>query len=784
MSNLRTPFSLKTPSLSVALKNLLVALYRNWYGLPLLSTRKHLDSNRYFCAAQLQDPSTGKAQLRNDLKAFVADAATLTGVTQYAQKELQDVLNALQSDGELATEERAELAPLFAAPDPFASALAELVYLPTQVNEIFREIYATLNAARSHLSEEEEKSIDSIWADWDRQWQAKRNHEAQIKFSQEALLKLEKLAGARRVAWREFNKGKVTPETLFELSRQSGGRTTRGGETFHMQEKAPRKAEALPEAAAGTASAVDGTDTAVATVNFFSDVRFPGTVKQWEEQLLSVRLTLKQAKESVAAVETAVGFSDVKKPELVDVMISAPGFSEKFNAWHRTIKVYADADSEPALFILKGETRGKTRITVDFRHKERLIGSAIFGCEVSDKTTIGDAKPIGDVPELGGFLDTPPKPADLELRIVLVEKTLHFTLHSANPNIGYHWQKVGETTLRNDDPGKWLSDKITQLNRLARISRDFGRTPTGSTKPAVADPTEIIDGIGTDLWDELIPKELRNEYWNRIKKLRDDGTLKSLLITSDEPWVPWEMLKPYRIDEYTEQSESDGFWAERFELCRWLAGRGPADEVKVSSASIVAPVLDLENVKREVKGISEQFSAHGVQIGEPIKTVAEVQRVIKDASAQLLHFASHGSFEEENVERSKIALQDGVLMPDDLSLSRTANLRQARPLIFLNTCNAGRQSFTPTNLGGWADRLLRNVRAFAVIGAQWEVNDGLAADFAERFYTELLAGKALANAFQEARLAIQKKDPLNPTWLAYTLYGDPNSRVALSKDHL
>jgi hypothetical protein len=39
----------------------------------------------------------------------------------------------------------------------------------------------------------------------------------------------------------------------------------------------------------------------------------------------------------------------------------------------------------------------------------------------------------------------------------------------------------------------------------------------------------------------------------------------------------------------------------------------------------------------------------------------------------------------------------------------------------------------------------------------------------------------LGEAFQRARLHIRDQQPGNPTWLAYALYGDPNSRVTWGK---
>jgi CHAT domain-containing protein len=62
------------------------------------------------------------------------------------------------------------------------------------------------------------------------------------------------------------------------------------------------------------------------------------------------------------------------------------------------------------------------------------------------------------------------------------------------------------------------------------------------------------------------------------------------------------------------------------------------------------------------------------------------------------------------------------------------------------------------------------------------VRDESAKRFAEVFYQALVLGVPLGDAMIQARTEIQKKpsDPSDPTWLAYTLYGNP--AAVLSKE--
>ena len=115
------------------------------------------------------------------------------------------------------------------------------------------------------------------------------------------------------------------------------------------------------------------------------------------------------------------------------------------------------------------------------------------------------------------------------------------------------------------------------------------------------------------------------------------------------------------------------------------------------------------------------------------------------------------------------------MYPSDIRV-RFGGKRQ-RPLIFINACHGGRTEFSFTGLGGWADRLL-DARAGAFIGAMWEVSDRLSLQFTKTFYTALIQdNKTIADAFRQAREEIRREAPYNSTWLAYTLYADPEGRV-------
>jgi hypothetical protein len=518
---------------------------------------------------------------------------------------------------------------------------------------------------------------------------------------------------------------------------------------------------------------------AVVERDFYTDVRFPQQVRLGDEVPLMVRLTRSPISLSRAEEKVKVAFGQPDQPEYVEVVVIAHGFNEATSTWSRTMAVYIDRDSQPAIFLLRAEGElGEKRITLDFYHKGRYLGSAGFITRVVKQLPNAVGGVVVDTPALAArFVEQPPPPADLELRIVRGSRDniLHFMLHSTRAGVGYHWKPVGQVKLNSSSPQSYLQSLFANLGELAAQSVD----QLGEEDARVA--TGDIAGIGQQLFRELFPPELQHELWTRIlPKRRDashpDGIISTLLITSDEPWIPWEMVKPYRDDPETGMEQSAGFLAETFQVTRWLAGRSPAHQLHVKNATLVAPQNELLYAQRE-EAYFRQLPAHRVQISGPLRSTADVRQVAQAGGVQLLHFAAHGRFEADNANLSPLSLEDGALTPIDLAGERATGLRRERPLIFLNACHTARLAFALTGLGGWAERLVADLNVSAFIGTLWEVNDLLAAEFAIAFYDRLLAGDTLGQAFYTARLHVRDRQPANPTWLAYVLYADPNSVV-------
>lgn len=353
-------------------------------------------------------------------------------------------------------------------------------------------------------------------------------------------------------------------------------------------------------------------------------------------------------------------------------------------------------------------------------------------------------------------------PPDLELCIELDRHdgcTLYFTLHSTLEAIGYHQAKFGQVTLKGSP--------LEQMQQLVYQEMSSLAAPVKQAEKDLAE--RRMATLGNELWDELIPNKLKQEYW-RFKSL-----VKTILITSDEPWVPWELIKPYRYNDNGER-EDDPFLCQQFAISRWLSGPGTVDELLVGAARPVAPIkVNLRSVQEEVSFIKHLSDLYPQIIPlEPFSDCMSVLQWLENAEFSMLHFACHGMFDATTPDNSAIMLSGNPLRPSDIR-ARFGG-RRPRPLLFINACHGARTGFSFTGLGGWASRLVE-ARVGAFVGAMWEVDDELALRFAQRFYTRLLKdNQTIAEAFRQAREEIRQLAPYNSTWLAYALYADPLGR--------
>ncbi|MFO0577389.1 MAG: CHAT domain-containing protein [Polyangia bacterium] len=357
-------------------------------------------------------------------------------------------------------------------------------------------------------------------------------------------------------------------------------------------------------------------------------------------------------------------------------------------------------------------------------------------------------------------------PPDLSLAVLENDRTLSFYLTSADGK--YTMQEMGSTVL-TASPREHFREFFGRIERLPLETEE---------QRQIAE--QKLAARGSTLCRQVLPPALRKLLWELRARIR------TVQITSDEPWIPWEMC---RLESSDPDATEDGlFLCEAFSVCRWLFRAQPdVDRLALSDLALIVPAeADLPSAQDEKQFL---LSLAGAQRHvTPIP--ASYLQVVKELSQgrhDAWHFTGHAAADDTgDANRAALLLdQREELTPEDAS-SCVRKAVRTRPFVFLNACQSGRAGLSLTDSGGWAQCFLRSGPedagglargASAFIGTYFSVSDTVATVFARALYTDLLAGRPIGEAAKAARAAARKAAPGDPTWLAYTVYADPNGRV-------
>ncbi|HTQ79746.1 MAG TPA: CHAT domain-containing protein, partial [Thermoanaerobaculia bacterium] len=371
------------------------------------------------------------------------------------------------------------------------------------------------------------------------------------------------------------------------------------------------------------------------------------------------------------------------------------------------------------------------------------------------------------------------RPVDLEMRVKIVAESggtrLLYTLHSPTGAVGFSHREIPGPVFhgRPEDYQAYLLQKIEQLGLRLDIDGALLLQPEIERKLA---------SLGRDLWRELFSAEIRHAYFDIRKCVR------SWMIVSDEPWIPWELVKPYE-DRGVDEIIDDDFLSCQFELTRWFAGhRTAAHEIVVQHIAAIHTGSDLPQAEGELRLLGELarsgpgvlLSAVAYDSARDLLGFLETQNDLN-----LLHFVGHGEHALERPEESAVLFRDGsALRPVDLEGPLATRLAETRPLVFQNACWGGQQGWAWTHLGGWASRWVGVCGCGAFLAPLWPARDQAAFAFARAFYENLAGGATLGQAALDARRRLRAERPGDPSPLAYTVYGHPNALVSLGDSDL
>ncbi|MBB4684874.1 CHAT domain-containing protein [Amycolatopsis jiangsuensis] len=297
------------------------------------------------------------------------------------------------------------------------------------------------------------------------------------------------------------------------------------------------------------------------------------------------------------------------------------------------------------------------------------------------------------------------------------------------------------------DASAAIERAITTLKQLAQ-----GRGPyQGNTA------RRWMAETGVGLWQAMVPHVLKEQFW----QIRDD--ISAFSIATDFDVVPWELLYPLR------PGADAGFLVEQFPVTRRVFGQARNDRLTVTPCTYVVSARAPADAQRELDALSRVLGP-----GTPVSELDALLDLLSAGHGGGLHFACHTTFTPE--DGVSIAMTGGPFVP---GLLNSATVRQSlagyRPLVFLNACRTAGNAPEFSRMTGWAQQFMA-AGAGAFIGTLWPVRSESARVFAETFYDVLRGGETLGNALGWARQAAVRDDP-DPTWLAYTAYGDPEARA-------
>ena len=368
------------------------------------------------------------------------------------------------------------------------------------------------------------------------------------------------------------------------------------------------------------------------------------------------------------------------------------------------------------------------------------------------------------------------RPPDLEMQVHTAAEhgktRLSFILHSPTGAVAFSHRKIAGPILQS-------SPEDYQAH-LLRTIEGFGQRLDVDGSPLLRDEIDRkMAGLGRDLWRELFPPEIRSAY-REIRR-----SVRSWMIVSDEPYIPWELVKPYD-DSRRDDLIDDDFLALKFELTRWQAGEWtPARQIAVRRLAVFRTDSDLPQAQQELSLLTQLVkSLPGVESEAPrVTSAADLLSLLETTEAEILHFIGHGTRADGHPDNAGIPFKDrSVLRPGDLDVPLASHISQRRPLVFLNACWAGQQGWSLTGLGGWTTRWVSVCGAGAFVAPLWPARDQTALAFARTFYGALASGAPLGTAALEARRQVRHERSGDPSALLYTVYGHPGARVCFGEE--
>jgi CHAT domain-containing protein len=252
--------------------------------------------------------------------------------------------------------------------------------------------------------------------------------------------------------------------------------------------------------------------------------------------------------------------------------------------------------------------------------------------------------------------------------------------------------------------------------------------------------------------------------------------LRTIYIVSSEPYFPWELIVPYRTDKNGDYEERDPLGVE-FALGRWVHAQhaSPPQEMPILNAYVIVPKFrpgrGLRFADAEAEFVCATFK------GERITPVVyeSIAEAFGAGVRSLLHFVCHGSSAGKGVQQIDLDPEETL---SSLALRGMRQARKtfssARPFVFLNACELGRQEPALVGPSGFAQAFI-DLGARCVVAPLWSVRDDVAHEVASEFYRRVIEEptRPFADILRDIRKRAYEDLGGEDSFAAYCFYGDP-----------
>src|SRR6266508_1000114 len=454
---------------------------------------------------------------------------------------------------------------------------------------------------------------------------------------------------------------------------------------------------------------------------------------------LLVRITLAQPDQGTSAPLRT--FDVPPEGRDVTITVSAPGLVPQGDL-EQDLHVPRAADSDPVRFSFRADRVGLHTVMVRAFAGGTFVGEHAVQISVEVDAALEEGPT--QIAPVGALAS---EPGEVTLQVGLTDDNR------------FSFQLIGEALFPVELSRRLAGDPSSVVGAIVDELRAMAAHTSPFTTPALI--RNRLQNLGAQLWADAVPEVIRRQFWEQADNIR------SFTIASDMDTVPWERLYPVDGDN------DNGFLFEQFPVVRRVYGQGRTRTIPLADAAYVVPPGSPGSANQEVDAVQALLGA-GVSNRGVLTRLDQLVALLANAPS-VLHFACHNQFNQTT--GSVINLDGGPFRPGDLAVMvQKRGLAAASPLVFFNACGTAGGIPGLVEMMGWAQHFMA-AGAGAFLGSLWAVRSSSARTFADAFYQEFVTHRQpLGMASLKARQAIAADDG-DPTWLAYTIYGNPAASI-------